>query len=170
MKIDYARTCTIPISSIVADSATATGLKWAAPAGGGKVVQVVAGTTTTGVNTSVDTFVDTGLTATITPTSASNQIIVWAVINGVNKQTSNTSVDFKLLRGATAIGTYLYNLANGTSAALIGFSTTMNAYDSPATTSATTYKVQFASTNNTASAGVQYGSPLSTIILMEVTP
>jgi hypothetical protein len=32
LKIDYARTCTIPISSIVADSATATGLKWAAPA------------------------------------------------------------------------------------------------------------------------------------------
>jgi hypothetical protein len=34
LKIDYARTCTIPISSIVADSATATGLKWAAPATG----------------------------------------------------------------------------------------------------------------------------------------
>lgn len=34
MKIDYARTCTIPIPSIVADSSTATGLKWAAPASG----------------------------------------------------------------------------------------------------------------------------------------
>ena len=34
MKIDYARTCTIPIASIVADSSTATGLAWAAPAGG----------------------------------------------------------------------------------------------------------------------------------------
>jgi hypothetical protein len=32
LKIDYARTCTIPIPSIVADSSTATGLKWAAPA------------------------------------------------------------------------------------------------------------------------------------------
>jgi hypothetical protein len=35
LKIDYARTCTIPIASIVADSATATGLKWATPASGG---------------------------------------------------------------------------------------------------------------------------------------
>jgi hypothetical protein len=32
LKIDYARTCTIPISSIVADSGETTGLKWAAPA------------------------------------------------------------------------------------------------------------------------------------------
>jgi hypothetical protein len=32
LKIDYARTCTIPISSIVADSVEATGLKWVAPA------------------------------------------------------------------------------------------------------------------------------------------
>jgi hypothetical protein len=37
LKIDYARTCTIPISSIVADSATATGLAWAAPAASGFV-------------------------------------------------------------------------------------------------------------------------------------
>lgn len=146
-------------------------VKWASAGGGSsKVVQVVAGTATAGVNNSTTTYVDTGLTATITPTSASNKIIVWAVVNGVNKQTSNTSVDFILLRGGTTIGTYLYNLANGTTASLIGFSMTMNAYDSPATTSATTYKVQFASDAGTASAGVQYGSPLSTIILMEVTP
>ena len=38
MKIDYARTCTIPISSIVADSSTATGLAWAAPASGSTFV------------------------------------------------------------------------------------------------------------------------------------
>jgi hypothetical protein len=38
LKIDYARTCTIPISSIVADSATATGLAWAAPASGSTYV------------------------------------------------------------------------------------------------------------------------------------
>ena len=47
MKIDYARTCTIPISSIVADSATATGLKWAAPAGGGSMT-LLSTTTLTG--------------------------------------------------------------------------------------------------------------------------
>jgi len=32
LKIDYARTCTIPISSIVAKSSEATGLAWEAPA------------------------------------------------------------------------------------------------------------------------------------------
>jgi hypothetical protein len=144
---------------------------WATPSGGGgKVVQVVVGTASTGVNSFSATYIDTGLTATITPTSASNKIIVWTVINGVNKQTSNTSVDFILLRGGTTIGTYLYNLNNGSTSALIGFSMTMNAYDSPATTSATTYKVQFCSDAGTGSAGVMYGSPLSTIILMEVTP
>lgn len=156
---------------LTADSTAATGLKWATASGGSsKVVQVVAGTASTGVNSFSSTYIDTGLTATITPTSSSNKIIVWAVVNGVNKQTSNTSVDFILLRGGTTIGTYLYNLNNGSTSALIGFSMTMNAYDSPATTSATTYKVQFCSDAGTGSAGVMYGSPLSTIILMEVTP
>ena len=50
MKIDYARTCTIPISSIVADSATATGLAWAAPAAGGGMTAISTGTlSSTGV-------------------------------------------------------------------------------------------------------------------------
>jgi hypothetical protein len=43
LKIDYARTCTIPIPSIVADSAEATGLKWAAPASGGGMTVLASG-------------------------------------------------------------------------------------------------------------------------------
>ena len=58
---------------LTADSSTATGLKWATPAGGGKVLQVVSATTTTEVTSSSSTFADTGLTATITPTSATSQ-------------------------------------------------------------------------------------------------
>ena len=40
--------------------------------------------------------------------------------------------------------------------------------DSPATTSATTYKTQFNSTNGTTQATVQHGGSTSTIVLMEV--
>jgi hypothetical protein len=50
LKIDYARTCTIPISSIVADSATATGLKWAAPAAGGAYTSLASGSMASSVS------------------------------------------------------------------------------------------------------------------------
>jgi hypothetical protein len=42
--------------------------------------------------------------------------------------------------------------------------------DSPATTSATTYKTQFRNPDNAASISVQKAGTLSTITLMEVTP
>ena len=49
----------------------------ALPAGvGGKVLQVVENTTTTGVSASVAGYTDTGLSASITPSSTSNKILV----------------------------------------------------------------------------------------------
>jgi hypothetical protein len=64
------------------------------------------------------------------------------------KDTSNTNGEFKLIRTATTIAT-LSNIAlNGaTSGNDIG-TVSINYLDSPATTSATTYKVQFCSQAN----------------------
>ena len=58
---------------LTADSTTSTGLKWATPAGG-KVLQVVYGSTTSGVANSTSTYADTNLTATITPSSTSSKV------------------------------------------------------------------------------------------------
>ena len=55
---------------------------WAAAGGGGKVLQVVMGNTTTSAYTNTNTFIDTNLTATITPTSASSKVLVLVSQNG----------------------------------------------------------------------------------------
>lgn len=143
---------------------------WTTP----KVVQIVNSTTSTQVISGSSTFADTNLTATITPTSASNKILVFVNQNGVAKYNSNTQMQIRLLRGATVI------LNLDSFAAATGNTNTNNVgsvscvyLDSPGTTSATTYKTQFNSLANVGSTYVQDStSPgtTSTILLMEVTP
>jgi hypothetical protein len=88
----------------------------------------------------------TGLTVTITPSNASNKILVFFQIMGAS--TSNGWV--RLVRDSTAI--YVGTTAGSRQAVSSGNLTTGNAaiqiqdsgvfLDSPATTSATTYKIQ----------------------------
>lgn len=137
-----------------------------------RILQVVTGSTSTAVSSSTTTLVDTGLSATITPQSSSSKILVYVAHPHCYKSTPNgfTSMNLALLRGATniqSIGTVLG--FTGTSLDLV-FSTSTIYLDSPATTSATTYKTQFASAFGAASVHVQYASQgTSTIVLMEVS-
>jgi hypothetical protein len=114
--------------------------------GGGKVVQIVTGTTTTGVNNSTSTYVDTGLTATITPTSASNKVLVLMNQNGCGKKTNNTVLLLRLMRGATVISspTLIGGFNNGVADNFFN-NARVSFLDETATTSATTYKTQVAS-------------------------
>jgi hypothetical protein len=84
---------------------------WAAPAGGGKILQVVQGTLTTEVSSSSSALTDTGLTATITPSATTSKILVFAVLNGVEKSSAaaDNQVHLALLRGATTIRSLLGN-------------------------------------------------------------
>lgn len=154
---------------LTADSSTSTGLKWATPSGGGKVLQVVYAGYSTAVTSSTTAWVDTGLTATITPSSASSKILVLGTLNGVIKVGSNTSVQTQWLRGATQIARTSDYAAFTSSTAVndIG-SVSVNYLDSPATTSATTYKAQFNSFNNSSYVQVQDNNVLSTLVLMEI--
>ena len=63
---------------------------WATPAGGGKVLQVVAGTTSASASNSTTTYADTGLTATITPSAASSKVLVLVSQQGVRKSDGNS--------------------------------------------------------------------------------
>ena len=160
---------------LTADSAETLGVKWAAAAGGGKVVQIVSATYATTFTSSSSTFADTGLTATITPTSASNNILVFVNQNGCGKAANNTGINLRLLRDSTNIIDFgrLDGDDGGSNTNRIGSIST--AYlDSPATTSATTYKTQAASNGNNSVIILQESSggvfATSTILLMEVTP
>jgi len=155
---------------LTADSTETTGLKWVAPASGGKVLQVVSATHATRVDNSTSTYVDTGLTATITPSAATSKIVVaWGIDWRKDQANSQNSGNFKLLRGATAIVTSQeIGYTNSVDVNIGNYAGTYQ--DSPATTSATTYKIQQASTNNT----LQFstipfnGNSLASIVLMEI--
>jgi len=156
---------------LTADSTTATGIKWANPAGGGKVLQVVNAVYSTSASTSSATLADTGLTATITPTLSTSKILVLVNHNGVGKS-GNLAGRIRLLRGATEI-LFMDSLIAYTNTTTTNYIGGVGAtyLDSPATTSATTYKTQFASDNgasftiNGSGGGLGTGS---TITLMEI--
>jgi hypothetical protein len=149
---------------------------WATPAGGGgKVLQVVQGSSTTATTIASTTFTDTTLSATITPTSATSKILV--LVNQQLRYSKNNvdqGIGVKLLRGATDIfstsGDLLY-MASGGATQVISHTILPLCYlDSPATTSATTYKTQgkVDDTGNSGSSTWQQGSKLSTITLLEI--
>jgi hypothetical protein len=157
--------------TLVADSTASTGLKWASPTS--KVVQIVTSTYSTETTNSTTTFADTGLTATITPTSASNQILAFVSQNGVSRtaSASGSAVGVKLLRGATTIVTFSNQAGYTGTAVASNVGTVGGEYlDSPATTSATIYKTQFKNATAASAAVVQEYNITSTIVLMEVTP
>ena len=135
-----------------------------------RVLQVVASTYSTQNLTASATYIDTGLTGTITPQSATSKILVCVSQNGVHKSSNDTSVSIKLLRGATDISTLGTELGLNSSATQsnIGSASSM-ILDSPATTSATTYKTQFKSDAGLNFAVVQRNSVTSTLILMEIS-
>ena len=151
-----------------ADINASAGIVSSKLSGTGKVLQVVTATTSTNVLSSTSTFVDTGLTASITPSSASNKILVLVSQNGTDKRTNNAYMELKLFRGATQIlhPATQHNFTNTTMTLTTNFS--FSYLDSPSTTSSTTYKTQFCSSNNNAQVGVQQAGNPSTIILMEI--
>ena len=140
----------------------------------GSVLQVVNATHSTEAQTSSNSWSDTGLTATITPTSSSNKILVIFSLNGVAKESSDTSVKIQSLynigggsyTGATSFGTRSA-YTGGNDKIGIG-SVSGSLLLSLSTTSAVNVKLQQASNSNSATAIVQETNATSTITLMEI--
>ena len=141
----------------------------------GSVLQVVNATLAGVVSTASSTFSDTGLTLSITPKFSTSKILVLVSMVGCYKSAGNASntVQFKLLRNSTTILNMTGILAYTSSVLALHADTSTSYLDSPATTSATTYKVQFANPANTSGIAINdyYGSQSetnSTINLMEI--
>ena len=128
----------------------------------GSVLQVVYAETDTRQSLTSTSYEDlTGMTATITPSSNSNKILVQVCLN-IGHQNAGFNIGCKLLRGSTNIfaGTDT-SMKQGfvqTEAGITGYqyeikNFTATTLDEPSTTSAVTYKVQ--GTINTA-AGTWY--------------
>jgi hypothetical protein len=150
------------VGQILTVNSGATAPEWATPAGGGKVLQIVAASYAVETSSSSNSYADTGLTATITPTSATSKILVLMTQNGVLKDTNNTDLRMKMFRGGTEISFFTGADTNTSTRNNIG-TVGISYLDSPATTSATTYKTQFISSSNNAVVKVQTGSSTSSI-------
>jgi len=161
---------------LTADSAEATGLKWAAAPGSGKLLQVVTATTTTTNTNTSGTYADTNLSASITPTAATSKILILVSQLFQMERTSadNAGHAVRLLRDATAIYTPAQTSpfttrisAYGTTEVVIFYNLALTYLDSPATTSSITYKTQHndSSGDSTAQPGTSGGS---TITLLEI--
>tara|TARA_R100000278_G_C5351392_1_gene121963 strand:- start:49 stop:537 length:489 start_codon:yes stop_codon:yes gene_type:complete len=115
---------------------------------GGGIIQVVRAQNTSANQTpsSTSTWTDVTPTVTITPTRSSNLIIIETSVGIITRD--NAYVGIKLLRGSTAIREWWYYSMDG------GY-TPMNGpgkhIDSPATTSAVTYKLQIYNSGGSAS-------------------
>jgi hypothetical protein len=149
----------------------------------GGVLQVVQTVKSDTFSTTSTTLVDiTGLSATITPTSASSKILVfvdlhigYSVYAGIVHLLRGSTKIYAGDGGLTRCGLYSNVYANPGNVLI---PVTAICYDNPATTSATTYKLQ----TTTYGAGTQYvnrtgddindptrdGRTVSTITLMEI--
>ena len=166
----------MPLSTIPA-AGLSTGVPTRAQMPAGSVLQVVSTTNTSFFTTTSASFTDiTGLSVSITPTLATNKILV------ICNVPYGASVDaaIQLVRNSTAVGNGTAGSINGINIIYGGgdgqysaYQTAFNFLDSPATTSATTYKIQIL-TNGGGTAFVNrrrqdttYGCQ-STITLLEI--
>jgi hypothetical protein len=142
-------------------------------ASAGKIIQVVQASYSTQVTTTSTSNVDTGLQATITPKFATSTILVLAMNNfgATNSAGVYTASYVDIVRGSTVITHTRFQignaLASGTNAVDIGL-ISVQYVDSPATTSATTYKMQMSANDATTTATSFINGNTGTIILMEI--
>jgi len=153
-----------------------SGSAWAAVGGGGggggKVLQVVQATISTDTTVASTSYTDTGITVNITPTLATSKVMIIAtqLITMGTGGNSDAGLSLNIMRG----GTQVYEITQNQALTLYSNMTftvpvSMNYLDSPATTSATTYKIQ-AKLNATSgrSARFQQNSSTSNILLLEI--
>jgi len=144
-------------------------------------LQVVSATYCTQVNIATITFTDTGLTETITPTSSTSKILIMiTTVCRLPNSRGGSGVlevgsDAKILRGSTNIyettgSGFMYQYLDSIVEMGTKRMAAIHYYDSPATTSSTTYKLQANMTTTTGNIFFQSGGSGGTgsIILLEI--
>ena len=119
----------------------------ALPAGvGGKVLQVVSANDSTPLSSSSTSYIDTGTSASITPSSSSNKVLVLVSMGVFGADAAGSAgAAHKLLRDSTDLVIHSSNGAHGMSGYIYTAGTSFTYLDSPSSTSSLTYKVQFKS-------------------------
>jgi uncharacterized Zn-binding protein involved in type VI secretion len=143
--------------------------------GSGQVpVQVITATSSTVVTNNTTSYASTGLTASITPTNSANKVLVTVTLPIVFGSSNVLVAGIRISRG----GTIVYSTVVGNSVTAIVQQFVVNGIsflDSPATTSSTTYTIEFATLTasnrfgNTAVMDQSNGTNTGTLMLQEIS-
>jgi hypothetical protein len=138
----------------------------ALPSGvGGKVLQVVQASDSTQLSTTSASLVDVGLSASITPSSASNKVLI--IVDAQGQNPADVGWGNAIVRNSTVVF-QTNNYSNYSSEETQTNRRASYCYlDSPSTTSATTYKLQVYC-YNPGTVLMNEGSNPTTITLMEI--
>jgi len=135
----------------------------------GKVLQVINAVDASETSTTSTTQSDTGLTATITPSATSSKVLVMVGMNfGITG--GSGGVGSRLMRGSTSIRG-ASEKSDGHGAGESSYHEAWIAFDyldSPNTTSATTYKMQFKTNSSGQTVFTSIDNNVSTITLIEI--
>jgi hypothetical protein len=140
---------------------------------GGLVLQVVTSANTTATTNSTTGFVDSGNSVAITPSTATNKVLIHFTIPVNIYRSSGTSARYgwKVLRGATIIASGVtvtnYGYVGSSVEKEMGFVWNYTVYDEPDSGSEQTYKVQFAN-NEAGNLVAQPSSNTGCITALEV--
>jgi hypothetical protein len=155
-------------SSLPSSITTASGLPL------GKIIQIKHASTSTAASTTANSWSDSNLSCSITPTSASNTLLVEITQNGCAVSGSEfAALKLRLLRDSTAIVDpfsgyvgYRYNTTGQNRVGSSGFVYKDTTYN---TTSSITYKTQIRADSGYGTVSVQTGSAShSSMLIMEV--
>jgi len=138
----------------------------------GSVIQTVQATTTSTTTSTSTSFADTALTVNITPQFSTSKILVLVSATiYFNRASANSGAKIQLVRNSTNLisqtESSLFSGASGASGIECIQQPFMQYLDSPATTSSTTYKVQFGVNAGTTGYFSWNGNP-SFITVMEI--
>jgi len=135
----------------------------------GSVLQVVSASTQSSTSTTSTSFVTTGFSVSITPKFATSKILVMlAGGNFDSNSTSNAGICATFYRNSTNLGGSegIYFLKSVTARLIAGGSLLI--YDTPSTTSATTYTLYIKSEAGQNVSFNNNGGLLSTMVAMEI--
>ena len=144
-----------------------------AGAGGGKIGQVIYGSTTSAYNSNSTSYTNTGLTAAITPSATSSKVVVLVsqagdFVNGDNNGTNRVSY-MALYRGSGEIAGQKQSCQYQFAGYNVPISFSFSVLDAPSTTNETTYKTMCKIDNAVEQhINLQQGTSRSQMILMEV--
>jgi len=135
----------------------------------GKLLQTVSTTVSTNTTSTSGTYADaTGVTVSITPSATSSKVLVRIAGCGLIDGAIGTSAGIQIVRDSTSI-TEQSNLIKSHTASYDGWGFCIEFYDSPSTTSATTYKLQFKRAGGTGTIWINGGATYdTTITAMEI--